>query len=264
MDKLYEFNDSYIGKDDFKTALKNLGINDKDVLFVHSDIVAFGKLACKSRNVLFTSILDSIKETIGEDGIMIMPAFSYSFCKNEVFDVDKTKGTVGALNEFFRKQEDTERTVQPIFSCAVWGKSKEKFLNVSKDSFGEASIFDKLYKNNGKLIFLGADFHSCTYLHYIEQNFKIPYRYIKTFRGSIKNGDKEYESTCDFFVRYLDKDVVLETERLRKHLIENKIMKCEKVGNGNILCVGARDLYDEVFKLLKKDIFYLLVNPVQI
>lgn len=31
----------------------------------------------------------------------------------------------------------------------------------------------------------------------------------------------------------------------------------------NILRVGARDLYDEVFKLLKEDIFYILVNPVE-
>lgn len=264
MDNLYEFNNDYIGKNDFKNALNELGVNKNDVLFIHSDIMSFGKLACRSRNVLFTSIIDSVKETIGEAGIMIMPTFSYSFCKNEVFDVDNTKGTVGALNEFFRKQEDTKRTVQPIFSCAVWGKNKDEFLNVSKDSFGKDSIFDKLYKNNAKLIFLGADFHSCTYLHYIEQSFKVPYRYIKTFKGIIKDGCKEYEAAYDFFVRYLDKNVVLETERLKNHLIKNKMMKCEKVGSGSILCVGARDLYDEVFKLLKEDIFYLLVSPVKL
>lgn len=32
----------------------------------------------------------------------------------------------------------------------------------------------------------------------------------------------------------------------------------------NILRVGARDLYNEVFKLLKEDSFYLLINPVEI
>ncbi|KHD38340.1 aminoglycoside phosphotransferase [Clostridium acetobutylicum] len=264
MDFLYEFNNKKISSEDFKLSFKKLGIKEGDVVFLHSDITVFGKLILTDRKKFFNDILSSVKDVVGKKGVVIMPAFSYSFCNGEVFDVKKTKGTVGALNEFFRKSEDTVRTVQPIFSCSVWGERKNEFLNISLDSFGENSIFDKLFKSNGKLLFLGADFHSCTYLHYIEQSFGIPYRYLKIFKGKIKDGENEYLSECKFYVRYLDKNVVLETERLKKHLLEEKIMSETLVGDGSILSVDARKLYDEVFKMLKKDIFYLLREPVEI
>lgn len=261
---LYNFHGQDIDKNDFKSALKSIGIVKDDVVFMHSDVTVFGKLMCRNRNEFFGGIIDSVKESVGNDGTIIMPTFSYSFCNNEIFDVEKTRGTVGALNEFFRKSDDTLRTAQPIFSCSVWGNRKSEFLDISLDSFGENSIFDKLYKNNGKLLFLGADFHACTYLHYIEQSFHIPYRYVKVFNGTIREKSREYSAKCKFYVRYLDKNVILETERLKKYLLDKKIMKCVKLGGGYILTVGAQDLYNEVFKLLEKDIFYLLKEPVQI
>ncbi|WP_017752669.1 AAC(3) family N-acetyltransferase [Clostridium tyrobutyricum] len=264
MELLYKYNDKDINKEDFKRALKKLGIVTGDTIFVHSDIMVFGRLLSKNRNKFFTCMLDSIKETVGEEGVIIMPTFSYSFCNNDIFDVENTKGTVGVLNEFFRKSKDTQRTVHPIFSCSIWGSRKNEFTNVSMDSFGMESIFDKLYKNNGKLVFLGADFHSCTYLHYIEQSFAVPYRYIKNFKGIIKDGNHQYNTSCKFYVRYLDKNVVLETNRLKDNLLKRDIMKSVKVGAGTILAVNAQKLYSTVFKLLKEDIFYLLKEPVDI
>lgn len=264
MNFLYEFENKKISNYDFKEALFNLGVKEGDIVFLHSDITVFGKLILSNRKEFFNSIISSVKEIIGENGTIIMPSFSYSFCKGEIFDVQKTKGTVGALNEFFRKSDDTVRTVQPIFSCSIWGKGKNEFREVSLDSFGKDSIFDKLFKNRGKLLFLGADFHACTYLHYIEQSFKIPYRYLKVFKGKIKNEEKDYLAECKFYVRYLDKNVILETERLKNHLLGKNIMKQTKVGAGSILLIDSKDLYNEVFELLKKDIFYLLKEPVKI
>lgn len=41
-------------------------------------------------------------DIIGKNGTLIMPVFSYSFCKNEIYDKLYSKGKVGVLNEFFR------------------------------------------------------------------------------------------------------------------------------------------------------------------
>ncbi|KYH34813.1 SPBc2 prophage-derived aminoglycoside N(3')-acetyltransferase-like protein YokD [Clostridium tepidiprofundi DSM 19306] len=254
---LLEYNGLKISIDALKNSLIQVGIKSGDSIFVHSDIGVFGKLVLKDRNKLLSSFVKAMRETIGEEGNIIMPTFSYSFCKGEVFDVCNTKGTVGVLNEFFRKQDGVMRTIHPIFSSAVYGKDSEYLLDIDMDSFGNGSIFAKLHKLRGKIVFLGASFSS-TYLHYIEQSYGVPYRYMKTFRGKIKNIDKYYECESTFFVRDLNKNVILDTTRLEKYLLDNRLMNKVLLGNGTILMVEADVLYNEVMKLLDKDIRFLL------
>lgn len=255
---LFEAKDGYVYYNDFVNALNKLGIKKGDTIFVHSDITVFGKLALKDRNKLLKTLVDILKECVGEAGTIIMPTFTYSFCKGEDFDVEKSKSTVGILTEYFRNMPDVDRTVQPIFSCAVCGKDKEKYLDIGKDSFGTKSIFDILHKNNGKLLFFGADFHACTYIHHLEQSFKVPYRYLKTFKGTIRNGDDKYEDEVTFYVRDLKTNPVLDVSLLKKYMIQNGYMKETQIGYGKVILIDAADLYEEGKKLLNEDINYFL------
>lgn len=245
-----------IGKGDFKTILKSLGINDDDVIFVHSDVSVFGKLATFDRVFILDSFVEALQETI-PNGTLILPTFTYSFCKGEKFSIKNSKSTVGALTEHFRKKEDVSRTKHPIFSVSIWG-NKNGFLDIGKDSFDKKSIFGKLHKKNAKLLFLGASFQSCTYMHYIEQMHGIPYRYIKSFKGKIVDNNEEYEGEYTFFVRYLDSNVDFDMEKTEKYLLNNGFMKKKQLGSGEILLIESKVLYKEGFKLLDKDIFYFL------
>jgi aminoglycoside 3-N-acetyltransferase len=210
--------------------------------------------------LLLNSLVEALKEGVGQTGTLVFPSFSYSFCKGKIFDVQKTKSTVGVLSEFFRKLPETSRTKHPIFSCSVTGKNSESYLNVGKDSFDEESIFGRLHKNKGKLLFLGAPFQSCTYIHYVEQMHGIPYRFLKTFSGEIKDQDESWPDECTFFVRYLDKNVVLKTDRLERYLLENGYMKEASLGNGRLLLIDADTLFKEGCKLLDEDIYYFLAE----
>ncbi len=255
---LYEMDNKYLYYSDFVNALREVNINKKDIVFIHSDISVFGKLATLDRNFLLQALINTIKETIGEDGIIIMPTFSYSFCNNELYDVTNTKSTVGVLTEYFRKQPDVNRTIHPIFSVAIWGNHKNEFLNISKDSFDENSIFGKFHQMNGKIVFLGTPFQSCTYIHYIEQMHGIPYRYMKTFKGKIRIGDMEYKDEFTYFVRFLDKNVILDTSRLEKHLFGKGLMNEVKLGNGRILTIESDVMFKEGRNLLDQDIYFFL------
>lgn len=243
---------------DFVKKLRELSIMDGDTVFVHSDIAVFGKLAVRDRKFLLDTLVDVLKECVGKNGTIIMPTFTYSFCKGEVFDVNNSKSTVGILTEHFRNLPEVKRTEQPIFSCAVYGKKQEYYLDVSKDSFGRGSIFEKLHKDNGKILFLGADFHACTYIHYIEQDFKVPYRYIKVFNGITRNSKEEFKDEVSFYARDLDINPILDVSRFKKYLLENKFMSKDTIGYGNTLLVKAADLYDQGKKLLEEDIKYFL------
>lgn len=255
---LYEHEGKKIYSPDFVKALKDAGINKGDAVFVHSRVSAFGKLLSFNKNFLMQSLIESIKDAVGSEGTIIMPTFSYSFDKNEAFDIGNTQSTVGALTEFFRKQKGVVRTSHPNHSVAVYGKRREYFAAESKDTFGKDSVFGKLYDDNGKIIFFGAPFQSCTFVHYIEQMHKVPYRYIKKFSGKVIISGNEHNEEISFYAKY---SVFFSSfSRLENHLLENVIMKNIKLGAGNIMAVGCKDLFEEGYNLLDKDIFSLLKN----
>lgn len=256
---IYKSDKGPIYYEDFINALKKIGVNKGDVLFVHSDISAFGKLATTDREFFLQSLVDLFKESVGPQGTIIMPTFTYSFCKNETYDVAKSKSTVGTLTEYFRKQKDVERTVQPIFSAAIYGNHKKELLKISKHSFDKESILGKLHKLRGKMLIFGSLFqHSCTFLHYIEKMHGIPYRYEKKFKGKIIHNSKEYEDEYEYSVRYLNKNVNVDLTRLEKHLLEKKIMKKIRIGDGEIKLVDCDGFFKEGQKVLDKDIYFFL------
>lgn len=258
MKPLFETEQGYLYFSDFVNKLNTLGVMEGDTIFVHSDITVFGKLAVKNKDFLLKTLVDALKKCVGESGTIIMPTFTYSFCRGEVFDLDNSKSTVGILTEYFRKLPEVKRTVQPIFSCAVYGKKQNNYMDISSDSFGKASIFEKLHKADGKILFLGADFHACTYIHYIEQSYKVPYRYNKVFKGVTRNSKGKFEDEVSFYVRDLDINPILEVSEFKKYLLQNKFMSEINIGHGAALLVKASDLYDEGRKLLKDDIKYFL------
>lgn len=87
---------------DLIDCLKQIGIQKGDILYMHSEMYNFGIPLIAPRQ-LFSNIINCIFETIGKEGTLIMPTFTYSFCKNEVYDKLYSKSTVGVLTEHFRK-----------------------------------------------------------------------------------------------------------------------------------------------------------------
>ncbi|MBL7055950.1 aminoglycoside N(3)-acetyltransferase [Candidatus Woesearchaeota archaeon] len=255
---LYEYEGKSITKLDFVSSLKKLGVNKGDILFVHSDISVFGKLANFDRTDLFNSILDSLKEVVGEEGTLIMPTFSYSIEKNEIFDINETKSSVGILTEFFRKQENTLRSIQPNHSVSVWGKDKDKFVDVGNDSFDEHSIFGKLFQKGGKILFLGASFQTCTFIHFIEQKYHVPYRFMKEYDAKIKeNGDisnKKITFNYKYFFYFTN------LEKFEESLTKEGTLIKTNLGSGKLLLVSSQKMFETGIKSLEKDTFFFLKN----
>lgn len=258
---LFETKEGKLYDTDLIDALEHAGIKKGDVIVVHSDISVFGKLALFDRNGLCQAFVNALKNSVGDQGTLIMPTFTYSFCNGSVYDVDDSPSTVGVLTEFFRKQSGTVRTLHPIFSAAISGKEKETFLQIDQDSFGEQSIFGKVRAKNGKLVFLGVSLQACTFIHYVEQMHKVPYRFMKTFYGTIKNGNKTYQTDATYYVRYLDKNVNLDLKRLEEHLLKTQLMVEVKIGESHLLVVDAETLLNEGSKLLDRDPNYFLKEP---
>ncbi|MDC0253273.1 AAC(3) family N-acetyltransferase [Bacteriovoracales bacterium] len=216
------------------SLLKKIGIKKGDEIFIHSDIARVpaknlprpkkrlslsDRLDCMMRN-----IFSDIQEVIEEEGTLMVPTYSYSFCENKIFDLENSPSQIGLFTEYIRKKEGSFRSVEPIHSvCSLGGNSKSYVSEVSNCCFGKDSIFDRLYKNNAWLVFLGTTMQPCTMAHYVEQTTNVPYRFFKNFKGNIKIGDKTTYHTHSYFVRHLDQNSNSVLDKAQKDLEDNNL-----------------------------------------
>lgn len=241
---------------DLQNALQELGIRQGDTVCVHSQIYSLG-MPRMSRSEYLKTILNVLKEAVGESGTIIMPAFSYSFCEKEVFDVQNSKSTVGLLTEYFRNSEGVSRTVHPIFSFSVWGRRKEEFLDISTDAFSMESVYGKMIQSNDKMIMLGAD-KGYTIYYLAEENVGVSHRFFKNFSGIVRDKEKEYELTVPYYVRHLDKRSEESPQKVSAYLLRKGIQKSVPFGWGSISSFPCRDMFESIVEKLKEDETYFL------
>ncbi len=205
------------------SAIRDLGVRPGDALFVHSGLWAALRVAGPSPREKLVTIVNGLNASV-PDGVLMLPTFSYSFCKGHVFDIDHSPSTVGALTEHFRRLPGVRRTSDPIFSAAVRGDvpaawEEALFAVDDKDCFGDRSVFAFLRERNARLLFFGVSFEACTFVHHVEQGLGVRYRYMKDFPGVIRTSDTETEITARYFVRDLEDDVVSFFEPLAEALV---------------------------------------------
>lgn len=249
---------------DIVNALKKTGIQKGDSIFVHSDLKSFGKIINVGRNEYIETFIKALINTIGESGNLIMPTFSYTFCKRQDFDPESTPSTVGIMTEHFRKLPDVRRSIDAIFSVAAYGPDKEYFTNVNTDCFGKESIFEKLYLKNAKIVFIGNIF-DITYMHFVEQDFGVPYRFIKKFSGKVKIGNERKNYTFNYNVRPLDQNIEYDLEKIANNLDSFGILRKAKLGYSQIRTLDARKVFKIITQELEKNVYFLLAkNPKEI
>lgn len=260
---LYTTTDGAITRNDIEIALKNAGLQSRDVVMVHSDLGTFGKLGqITSREEFLNEILHAFLNVIGNEGTLIVPTYTYSFCKDEIFDVKFSKSSTGLFCEYVRKQKNAIRSNDPIFSHAGIGPAAKKLLrNVGNECFGKNSFFDRLYHENGKIVNFGKYF-DITFLHYIESNYKVSYRYHKKFLGTIKieNGQPHIHEV-DYYVRALPNEglnVVYNMTTLGHELERLKLLKRVALGDSFVLCSCAQDCFTIGTKMLSQNEYAFL------
>ncbi len=161
--------------------LTHLGIENGDTLFIHSSFKSLGPVAGGAGTVI-----SALAAAVGRDGLILMPSFSLLPSREEriaSWNIGKTRSTVGWLTEFFRQMSDTYRSNHYSHAIAARGKDAQAFVadhlrREGYDSpwdqppwgktYGTHSPMFRAYKANAKLLMLGVDYESSTYVHFVE------------------------------------------------------------------------------------------------
>lgn len=243
---------------EYVEVLYAIGLEQGDTVCVHSDLPQFGRTRV-ARGTYEQAFVDGLLQVIGAEGTLIMPTFSYSFCKGEVFDIQNTASDVGCLSEYFRKLPGVIRTEEPIFSFGLIGKNIHRYLEIGKNCFSRDSMYGKLLDDNAKIVFLGSHM-GATFNHYIEAQMQVPYRFMKRFYGVVKNNNGQYETYRDYYVRYLDRDSIPDAAKLDEFYLQTGIIETVHIGKAVVSAISCRRWFEEAEKKYREDPTYFLIK----
>ena len=182
---------------DLRQDLRRLGIAAGDILFVHSSFKSLGPVVGGA-----DSVIEALEEAIGPEGLLLMPSFNLIKweLRPETWDPQNTPSTVGWITERFRQLPGVYRSDHYSHSVAARGRGAKAFVGGHLREEGLGSHWDrepwgktfglhspmyKAYQAGGKLLMLGVDYYTSTYVHLVEA------MYWHTLRA--RRGDSERE-----------------------------------------------------------------------
>ncbi len=232
---------------------QRLGVSRGDILYVSSDVTVLTLDACrqcalkskKDIDGFYDLLIDAMKELVGDEGTLLFPVFTWSFCRNIPYDTKKTQGEVGALgNWVLNNRGDFLRTIHPLYSFMVSGKDAQYLHGMTnRTAWGKDSPFAYLHEKHAKNLIINVTLSGCfTFLHYVEESIGVPHRYFKDFHGQYidENGVME-DRTYTMFVRDLD----IESKQVTPDecLVDAGVSKKEYFGKVSLQLVDLASAY---------------------
>ena len=246
---------------DLVDELYAIGIRRADTIFVHVSLDTLGQPKdCSSSEQVHQVLLDGLQTVIGAEGTILVPTYSFSFCKQQVFDIDNTPTTGGPWSasadflEFFRKLPGAVRSADPIHSVAGLGpKAEELLTNLPNTCFGRDSVCERLMMAGGKLCMIGVDLEEATFRHYVEELAQVPFRFKKLFTGHIRDGEKLRKAGWIYNVRILSDNGYPECPDLERKAIASGKCRVARLGGGELKAIDCTDYFDLIMHELVAD-----------
>lgn len=256
MDLFIDHDGNWLTNLDLLSLLEDIGADKCETLFIHTSL-SFGT---PNPNLKKKELLNEILNVIKELGVknICMPTYTFSFCNGKSYNPATSASRMGALNEFFRKQEGVVRSVDPLMSVAMMGEDKDLVLEIGHSSCGNNSTYDKLrHRDNVKFLFLGAKIGDCfTYMHYLEWLYGVDYRYERKFRGEVIVDGVPSIEEYDLFCRYDGVTPNTNTYIYEQGMYNNGEAQIRNFGDSTISIVEQKTASKAYQKYLLKDPHY--------
>ncbi|HWR50102.1 MAG TPA: DUF4910 domain-containing protein [Bryobacteraceae bacterium] len=246
---------------DLTHALWKTGIRQGDTVFVHACFGVLGALAGPDSEVEpSAALLDAITRAVGPTGTILVPTYTFSFCRGEDYDVLNSASVPGPWSlsseflETVRMLPGAFRSDDPIHSVAGIGPRAEALLaDVASTCFGPGSIFDRLNRSGAKLCVIGAPLEEATFRHHVEEMVGVPFRYKKLFTGYIRRGSAVRKAGWIYFVRIRADNGIPDGSYLERITRSSGECRAASVGAGEVLTVDAGAYYERVATELKRN-----------
>jgi len=234
-------------------GLRAVGICEGDCLIVHSSFRSLGLSDASPIDAIRTLV-----ETVGTDGTLMMPTFTYCYAgiwNARVYNPATTQSVfMGILPETLRSYPGALRSGSPTYSVAAFGKHAVKLTEGKENSsgLGPGSSYEDAYRLGAKILLLGVGNNRNSMIHYAEYASglpicDIPYREFwgRTALVETASGPDEVPLT-DFPGCSANFGVVDE------YLVENDLMRPGTVCSARCLIMNSRDIVDAIASRLRE------------
>lgn len=233
-------------KEDMINALKAVGIMAGDTVLFYVSLGFLGRPeGVGSQEGLNRLFLECCQEVLGQSGTMLVPTYSYSFCRRERFDPRSTPTSLGPFPEFFRTLPQAERSVEPILAVSGVGPAASQlFRDLPPTSYGRGCIYERMVRAGVKICSVGLQMNWATFRHHIEEVEGVPFRYRKHFVGDlVMPDDRSERAIWTYSVRLWSPQADPDGHRLAHMLLEDGVSRSAQLGRGSLSCVTAQDYY---------------------
>jgi aminoglycoside N3'-acetyltransferase len=210
-----------------------------------------------------SEVIDLLRDLIGPEGTLAMPAFPIDQDPAKVFMVDRAPVYTGLLCEVFRRVPDMQRSIHLSSSVCAIGPNANFLLrdhHRTDMTWGKDSPFCRLMDVDARMLGLGAGFNFMTPLHAVEclLHDEIPF-FRQVFNGTIRyrwkraNGETgEHE--------FLNRGGDIRPQRLRRHFGAD-ICTETKLSNLKMMAADAKPFIEHAVALGRKGIT-MFIEPI--
>jgi aminopeptidase-like protein/aminoglycoside N3'-acetyltransferase len=254
---------------DLVDGMRRIGITAGDTVFFQTCVETLGQaLGCASSREICEMLWKSLSEVVGPRGTILVPTYTFSFCRQEIFDIDNSPTIWGEWNtffefsEYFRKLPGAIRSADPIFSTAGIGpKAAEILTDLPKVCLGEDCVHDRLRRVGGKICILGVGLYESIFRHHMEATTRLPWRFDKLFTGFIREQGQVRKEGWIYNVRIWASNADPAGERLEAIARETGLCRVAPVGRGEILAVKADEFRALIIQELTRDPWFSVKGP---
>ena len=258
----------YSGRD-LAAALRGAGLSAGDTVFLHVDLDRLGDLdGAAEPSERSRIVLETMRDVLGEQGTLLVPTYTFSFCRYEPFDVQRTPTAGGPWSptasflEYFRSLPGSVRSADPIHSVTGQGPRAAELLgDVAATCFGPGSVFDRLVQSGGKVCMLGLPLEEATVRHHSEELAQVPFRYKKLFTGHITNGGLTRKRGWIYNVRIMADNGYPDGRRLERLARREGVCRAEPLGLSEVLVADAAAYHALTLRALAGDPWFTARGP---
>ncbi|MBR3956563.1 MAG: AAC(3) family N-acetyltransferase [Kiritimatiellae bacterium] len=257
-----------IGYADIAKALSDVGVRKGDTLLVHSSLSACGWIEGGAKTVI-----DALKDALGDSGNMFFPAFRRSECflngapskrwdrrpADEAVRGGASVKWIGEIPlEFIRRHPDAPYGRHISHPWTGWGPKAREVLShqsACEPPFSDNSCPYKVMEMGGKVLHFGTSLGRTSFMHCIETHFRIPGASSTAyFQIRLPDGEIAYKPLDFSFAGSRESTTMDEKSRFYRKAVADGLGIAEvALGCGRVRMFDCRSFWEIASKILLED-----------
>ena len=239
-------------------TLEQLGLTVGSNVFLHADLGKFGlPEGAVCRDSLCEIYYNAIIDILGSTGNLVVPAFTYSLPRREVFDIEAPSLNCGIFSDWLIRNGYGKRSWDPNISVVCVGEDADVLAaHTPVITYGPGSIFEELLERNFHSLNFNRNAAS-TFVHFAEKKLRVDYRFEKFFSGSMIQNSQLKPVNRFLWVSRQNEKYQANFSKFSELAYELGLCVSKELGYGKIEIMTMMDQFKIVEFGLKQDPYFL-------